>query len=180
MGLERSCWLAQWTELWEEDVENMGDKSKVPIAGHTLSNPTKKSLLSSCNSCFSLWGVVEGGETIAIKIIEGTWVWRLEWTRCQIELAFGQKTPLRRNAIRRRRESDSIMETTDFQALKVIDLKCNWVDIFARYYGNLWQLITTTHCQWLIGAEVASRSSSFLSLSARIWAATKCIFIFHS
>lgn len=61
----------------------------------------------------------------------------------------------------RGRESDSIMETTDFQALKVIDLKCNWVDIFARYYGNLWQLITTTHCQWLIGAEVASRSSYF-------------------
>lgn len=103
---------------------------------------------------------MEGGETIAIKIIEGTWVWRLEWTRCQIELAFGQKTPLRRNAIRRERESDSIMETTDFQALKVIDLKCNWVDIFARYYGNLWQLITTTHCQWLIGAEVASLSLS--------------------
>lgn len=81
-----------------------------------------------------------GGETIAIKIIEGTWVWRLEWTRCQIELAFGLKTPLRRNATRRgrERESDSIMETTDFQALKVIDLKCSW-----HLCEILWQFMAT-------------------------------------
>lgn len=92
----------------------------------------------------------------------------------------------------RERERDAIMETTDFQALKVIDLKCSWYlceilwQFMATSSNYSWSMINwSRNCRdW--GTKVAllyvSLSASlFVSLPfSRIWAATKFIFISHS